>query len=192
MKTMTKKELLQRVCRVETPYKTLGQLLDEGLEPLELPKDCSFNPNTLYSVVRYDAWTIYRDITNNKLYAIDMDGDIEEVECIYYINYDGKFRPRVHNKIIPDEALDCYYPNDYCGEFDDCSGYGYFCTKPVRRKIVHLCKGCQEEYLRTHGEGMGYITPFVVRTVSKTKCDNWELPDGRLLMETKEAEYEED
>jgi hypothetical protein len=57
---------------------------------------------------------------------------------------------------------------------------------------VHLCKGCQEDYLETHGEGMGYIVPFVVRTVSKTKCDNWELPDGRLLMETKEDEYEED
>lgn len=191
MKLKDKKQLLERICKVETPYKTLGQLMEEELVPFELAKH-QFNPNALYSVVRYDNFTIWRDIVDNKLYAIDMDGDIEEVECVYYINYDGKFRPRVNNKIIPDEALDCYYPNDYCGEFDDCSGYGYFCTKPVRRKIVHLCKGCQEEYLQTHGEGMGYITPFVVRTVSKTKCDNWELPDGRLLMETKEAEYEED
>lgn len=191
MKTKTKKQLLQRICKVETPYKTLGQLMKEELEPLELANH-QFNPDTLYSVVRYDEWTIWRDITDNKLYAIDMDGDIEEVECVYYINYDSKFKPRVNNRIVPEGALDCYYPNDYCGEFDDCSGYGYFCTKPVRRKIVHLCKGCQEDYLETHGEGMGYITPFVVKTVRKTECDNWELPDGRLLMETKEAEYEED
>jgi hypothetical protein len=191
MKSKDKKQLLERICKVETPYKTLGQLMEEKLVPFELVNH-QFNPDTLYSVVRCDNFTIWRDIVDNKLYAIDMDGDIEEVECVYHIDYDDKFRPRVNNKIIPDEALDCYYPNDYCGEFDDCSGYGYFCTKPVRRKIVHLCKGCQEEYLQTHGEGMGYITPFVVRTVSKTKCDNWELPDGRLLMETKEAEYEED
>ena len=192
MKTMTKKELLQRVCRVETPYKTLGQLMAEGLEPVELPKDCPFNPDTLYSVVRYDEWTVFRDITNNKLYAIDMDGGIEEVECVYFIDYNKSGNARVNKRTISEDELPAYYPNDYCGEFDDCSGYGYFCIAPVKRKIKCLCKGCQQTYLDEYGESLGYTIPFVVKTVPKTQCDNYELPNGQFLMETREDEFEED
>ena len=123
-----KKTLVQRCCMVSTPYKTLGQLVDENLLPVEVKTDLCDTHN-LHSVVTYDDWSIYRDVTTNKLYAVNLDDDeniIKEVVCTAFINYDKNYRPRINGRIVKDCDLDSKYPNDYCGEFDDMSGYGYF------------------------------------------------------------------
>ena len=88
-----KETLIQRCCMVSTPYKTLGQLVEENLLPLEIETDLCDIYN-LYSVVTYDKWAIYRDRTTNKLYAVGgLDG-------IFFFIFCTKIcKPHVYSKM---------------------------------------------------------------------------------------------
>ena len=173
-----KKTLIQRCCMVSTPYKTLGHAVEDDLLPLEIKTNLCDIYN-LYSVVTYDDWRIYRDKTTNKLYVINLYDDkkiIKEVICTAFIDYDKNYKPRVGGRIVKDCDLDSKYPNDYCGEFDDMTGYGYFVeVDPIPEGksalVVYLCKECQEQFLEEFGDDMGYTVPVKVITVPKSKCD---------------------
>lgn len=173
-----KETLNHRCCMVSTPYKTLGQLVEEELLPLEIKTNLCDIYN-LYSVVTYDDWQIYRDRTTNKLYVVNLDNDeemIKEVVCTAFIDYGKNYKPRVNGKIIKEEDLISQYPNNYCGEFDDMSGYGYFVeVDPIPEGksalVVYLCKETQEEFYEEFGDDLGYTVPVKVITVPRSKCD---------------------
>ena len=173
-----KETLIQRCCMVSTPYKTLGHAVEDDLLPLEIKTNLCDIYN-LYSIVTYDDWRIYRDRTTNKLYVVNLNDDeniIKEVICTAFIDYDKNYRPRVNGKIVKDNDLDSKYPNHYCGEFDDMTGYGYFVeVDPIPEGksalVVYLCKECQEQFLEEFGDDMGYTVPVKVITVPKSKCD---------------------
>ena len=123
-----KEKLIYRICDVSTPYKTLGNRIEDELSPLEIKTDLCDIYNLL-SVVSYDDWQIYRDRTTNKLYVVTPDDDeniIREVICVGYLDYDKNYNPRLHGRRVKNSELDNQFPNDYCGEFDDMTGYGYF------------------------------------------------------------------
>ena len=173
-----KETLIHRCCMVSTPYKTLGHAVEDDLLPLEIKTNLCDIYN-LYSVVTYDDWRIYRDRTTNKLYVVNLYDDekiIKEVVCTAFIDYDKNYRPRVNGKIVRESDLHSKYPNDYCGEFDDMTGYGYFVeVEPIPEGksalVVYLCKECQEQFLEEFGDDMGYTVPVKVVTVPRSKCD---------------------
>jgi hypothetical protein len=173
-----KETLIQRCCMVSTPYKTLGHAVEDDLLPLEIKTNLCDIYN-LYSIVTYDDWRIYRDRTTNKLYVVDLcdvKKIIKEVVCTAFVDYDKNYKPRVNGKIVKDYDLDSKYPNNYCGEFDDMIGYGYFVeVDPIPEGksalVVYLCKECQEQFLEEFGDDMGYTVPVKVITVPKSKCD---------------------
>ena len=193
-----KETLIQRCCIVSTPYKTLGHSVEDDLLPLEIKTNLCDIYN-LYSVVTYDDWRIYRDRTTNKLYVVNLYDDekaIKEVVCTAFVDYDKNYRPRINGKIVKDCDLDSKYPNDYCGEFDDMSGYGYFVeVEPIPEGksalVVYLCKECQEQFLEEFGDDMGYTVPVKVITVPKSKCDYSyaDKNETTFKVEKREPEY---
>jgi hypothetical protein len=63
----------------------------------------------------------------------------------------------------------------------------------MKKLVVYLCKGCQEQYLEEFGEGMGYTVPVKVVIVNNIKeCDNYCRVDGSLNLEHREQEWVEE
>lgn len=193
-----KETLIQRCCMVSTPYKTLGHAVEDNLLPLEIKTNLCDIYN-LYSVVTYDDWRIYRDRTTNKLYVINLYDDeknIKEVICTAFIDYDKNYKPRINGKIVRERDLDSKYPNDYCGEFDDMTGYGYFVeVDPIPKGksalVVYLCKKCQEQFLEEFGDDMGYTVPVKVITVPESECDYSYADENKTIfkVEKRKPEY---
>ena len=166
--------------------------------PLEIATDLCEIYNS-YSVVTYDEWAIYRDRTTNKLYAVNLEDDeniIKEVVCTAFIDYDKNYKPRVNGKIVKERELYSKYPNDYCGEFDDMSGYGYFVEVDQipdgkSARVVYLCKKCQEQFLEEFGDDMGYTVPVKVITVPESECDYSYADENKTIfkVEKRKPEY---
>ena len=69
-------------------------------------------------IVTYDDWTIYLS-ENNSLILLDLENNqVVEVECIGY-----------HNSDVIVIASELENKSNYCGEFDDFTGCGYFIIK---------------------------------------------------------------
>ena len=190
--------LIQRCCMVSTPYKTLGSAIEDDLLPLEIKTNLCDIYN-LYSVVTHDEWAIYRDRTTNKLYVVNLEdgkNTIKEVICTAFIDYDKNYKRRVNGKIVKECDLYSKYPNDYCGEFDDMSGYGYFVeVDPIpdgkSALVVYLCKECQEQFLEEFGDDMGYTVPVKVITVPESECDYSYADENKTIfkVEKRKPEY---
>lgn len=90
------KNIIERLRAIETPYRK---------SKLGKP------------IVSYDEWIIYL-AEDGTLKVKDFETNtIDEVECFSYYDYDDDTQ---------DEDTTLESKSDYCGEFDDCTGFGYF------------------------------------------------------------------
>lgn len=48
----------------------------------------------------------------------------------------------------------------------------------VQKRVVCICKECQEMFREEYGDSLGFIEPVIVKTVSKQNCDYWVIKGG--------------
>lgn len=126
-----------RIGKIETPYRNLGNETLNEYEK-EFFKQMMIDPATLSPRVTYSGcFTIYYSPDSGRLFFRDNE-TIKEVVCTHYVNYRPSFRPILSEeekkkvkdlKINVKENLFDLYEADVSGEFDDCSGFGWFSFK---------------------------------------------------------------